>query len=149
LQPNADKYIQFIKQLKFSSIYVENIKAKRIPHIEFVEGAYTDFKIIKKGYEKISGNLWKVNTTLQFSAHTNKPRKNIIDITAKFIAIYESKIEFDDEIFDVFSSTNLMLNLWPYYRELFQSMTLRMGLPPYILPPLYLIPDKKSEEEKS
>lgn len=145
MQSNHNQYNQFIRQLKFSSIYLENIKAKRLPHIDFEKEVYTNLHIIDKYYESISDNTWKVSVKLQFSAQAEKTSKKVIDITAVIVAIYESRIDFDDEIFSLFSSSNLMLNLWPYFRELFQSMTIRMGLPPYILPPLFLGPGNKQK----
>lgn len=33
-----------------------------------------------------------------------------------------------------FTATNSMVHVWPYYRELVQSTTWRMGLPPFPLP---------------
>jgi preprotein translocase subunit SecB len=36
--------------------------------------------------------------------------------------------------FDAFGEINGLFNLWPFWRELVQNMTVRMGLPPLTLP---------------
>lgn len=48
------------------------------------------------------------------------------------------------ESLNAFSATNAVLNVWPYYREVVQSTTWRMGLPPFPLP-LFRITDSTSE----
>lgn len=42
-----------------------------------------------------------------------------------------------------FAQTNAVVHAWPYYREIVQSMTWRMGLPPFPMP-LFRITDQKA-----
>lgn len=39
-----------------------------------------------------------------------------------------------------FAATNTMVHVWPYYRELVQNMTWRMGVPPFPLPLFRIAP---------
>ena len=43
---------------------------------------------------------------------------------------------FPEDVLAVFLSTNVMINLWPYVRELVSSISVRMGYPPLLLEPL-------------
>ncbi len=61
--------------------------------------------------------------------------KPILKIAAIFLAIYSLPAEciFKPEALDAFGKTNGVFNIWPYWRELLQSITTRMGLPPLTL----------------
>lgn len=45
---------------------------------------------------------------------------------------------FPDNALEMFANTNVVLNLWPYLRELVASLTVRMGYPALLLEPLRL-----------
>lgn len=49
--------------------------------------------------------------------------------------------------FGAFSETNAMIHVWPYFRELVQSTTWRMGLPPFPMP-LFRITDGNPKKER-
>jgi hypothetical protein len=40
----------------------------------------------------------------------------------------------DDEELDAFAKINSVFNAWPYWRELAQSTSVRMGIPPIVIP---------------
>jgi len=46
-----------------------------------------------------------------------------------------------------FADGNAMMNCWPYWRELVQSMVARMNLPPFVVPLLRYVPEKKKKPE--
>jgi hypothetical protein len=53
------------------------------------------------------------------------------------------------EELQAFADTNSLMNCWPYWRELVQSMVARMNLPPITVPLLRFVPPpavKKTEE---
>jgi len=59
-----------------------------------------------------------------------------ISIIAKFALVYKlnswEKIEYGN--LHAFAMTNGVFNAWPYWREFVQSTTVRMSLPPIVLP---------------
>ena len=61
--------------------------------------------------------------------------KPIFKIDARFLADYSLPAErvFEPKAIDAFGKTNGVFNIWPYWRELVQSITTRMGLPPLTL----------------
>jgi preprotein translocase subunit SecB len=58
------------------------------------------------------------------------------EIEGTFVAFYslESIENFTDENLQAFAQVNGVFNVWPYWRELAQSMVSRMGLPPFTVP---------------
>ncbi len=68
--------------------------------------------------------------------------RTILRIHASFLAIYA--LEPSDsgaitpEQTDAFGKVNGLFNIWPYWRELVQSITTRMALPPLTLPVLHV-----------
>ncbi len=68
----------------------------------------------------------------------NVPGENVIAvIDAEFAVTYvlaDGKAEPTDDALNEFASTNVPFNIWPYWRELLQSTSMRMGLPPIVLP---------------
>lgn len=66
------------------------------------------------------------------------------------------RYKFQDELPDLteqhykhFAELNAFMNAWPYVRELVQSTTARMGLPPLVLPLLKSSILKKSAQKKA
>jgi hypothetical protein len=72
-----------------------------------------------------------------------------VDIRASFELWYTIPPELKPSSPEIkaFSATNAMLNSWPYFRELVQSMIARMNLPPLTLPLYRIVQPKPSIEE--
>lgn len=66
---------------------------------------------------------------------TDKP---CCEISARITLTYASPkaCEFTEEHLNAFARTNGIFNAWPYWRELVQSCTVRMGLPAFTVPSL-------------
>lgn len=43
-------------------------------------------------------------------------------------------MDFQPDELEAFANLNGVFNAWPYFREFVQSVTTRMGLPPFVLP---------------
>jgi hypothetical protein len=70
----------------------------------------------------------------KYSQHENP----VISITATYIVNYVIEETFaSNEKLQEFLRQVAVLNFWPYWREFVQSMTVRMGLPPFPVPLLY------------
>ena len=54
-----------------------------------------------------------------------------------------------DRHYEAFRQANLPLNVWPFAREFFYNMTLRMGWPPFTLPLLRFVPESNSTKKVS
>lgn len=61
-------------------------------------------------------------------------------LTFTLNGIYEVDTGIEQEFLDVFAQTSVLPMLWPYARELAQSLTIRMRVLPAVLPPIPLQP---------
>ena len=61
-----------------------------------------------------------------------------VDMEATFVVSYgaENLTGLGAENFSSFGALNGVFNAWPYWRELLHNLTLRMGLPAFVLPVL-------------
>lgn len=57
-----------------------------------------------------------------------------LKIKCTYSVYLHSTIELTNDFWDIFSSVNLHINTWPYFREFVQSTTQRMSVPPLTLP---------------
>jgi hypothetical protein len=79
-------------------------------------------------------------------ADTVEEQVELFRLKATFAASYALNRGMPDEAvgsIDAFARTNTMIHVWPYYRELVQSTTWRMGLPPFPMP-LFRVTDQRS-----
>lgn len=78
-----------------------------------------------------------VNTRIKMDASYDgdKTKEPAVSILASFVAQYSITETFSDQkFFQKFTQQVGVLNIWPYWREFAQSMTTRMGLPPFAAP---------------
>jgi hypothetical protein len=66
----------------------------------------------------------------------NQSGEPCCEVRARIALTYDSPkaAEFSSEHLSAFAQGNGIYNAWPYWREFLQSSTVRMGLPPFILP---------------
>ena len=68
--------------------------------------------------------------------------KALVDVRAKFTAEYViSNGPLSQDAINEFCKYNVGYHVWPYWRELAQSIGNRLRLPP-IIPPLYIVPQE-------
>jgi len=63
--------------------------------------------------------------------------KNPLDIKATYSVRFSGPENIPDEFWIVYKEMVLPIQLWPYFRELVQSMTARMNIPPLTLPVIH------------
>jgi hypothetical protein len=65
-----------------------------------------------------------------------------LSLQAAFDLLYElpKAKDFSAAALSHFANVNGVYNAWPYWRELVQSITVRMGLPPVVLPVFRIAP---------
>lgn len=70
------------------------------------------------------------------------------EIAAEFVSEYKLvNRDLSKAAIEEFGNYNTMLHVWPYWRELIQSMCARMRLAPIVLP-MYRLPKKVAGSEK-
>ena len=89
--------------------------------------------------------------TVMFSLqahHKDTPKVDFLSLDTVFRLVYtlESVKGISQEQVDAFGQANGVFNAWPYWREYVQSTTVRMGLPPLVLP-VFRISSRKPKAE--
>ena len=76
-------------------------------------------------------------------------KEEFLSITARYLVEYKLTKDYEpvDQALDAFSNGNAVFNVWPFARELFASLTSRMGLQLPPLPFLRVVPESKKVPE--
>lgn len=126
---NAE-YSKLLKNIEINDIVLLELEAKRYPasiekdmgfHLkhepEFVKANRNDFDII---------DLYTITA--------KSGRKNIFKIRIKWLLSFSSEVEIDEDFFNIYAERSLILNTYPYVREIVQSITSKMDVPPLVMP---------------
>lgn len=65
-------------------------------------------------------------------------RKHVLRIEAAYLVRYKTEQPVSAEFVQVFQQSTLILTTYPYFRELVDSTTRRMGVPPITLPMVFV-----------
>ena len=89
----------------------------------------------------------RLSFTLKATSSAEPPR-DVFEVAAVYRVVYSSDTALTELSFDnlkTFAAVNAVHNVWPYWRELVQSVVSRMGLPPLTVP---LLKVRKPEAPK-
>lgn len=129
---STDKYTEFIKQLDIKNIRLVDLKLTKVDLDYTPELSGVNWKASAR-YENIKDKINIFHTYgVKISEKASDQLKAQLSMT--FCVTYSSNIQMNDEIFKLFIKRNLPINTWPYFRELTQSITLRIGWPAFIAP---------------
>ncbi len=73
-------------------------------------------------------------------AHKENENDVFVSIEVVFLLDFQTGGPIDDEIFEIFAQSTVLIDSWPYFREIVQNSLLRMGLAPVIIPPIQFTP---------
>jgi preprotein translocase subunit SecB len=127
---SSEKYREILDGLELKNILMSNLKAS-IKHELFSEGLTVSIKD-SSSYENKEDEVI-IRNTYRLTAK-NKERKIALKIEATYILVFETKEIITDNFFEVYEKISLPLNVWPFFRELVNSTTARMNIPPITLP---------------
>ncbi len=103
-----------------------------------------DEKILSAAIVDRSKGLFRVRHRASLKAKVQ--RKIVLKIHSIFTAVYKVPPDLiDEENIRLFAEMDSRLHIWPYQRELIQSIMTRMGLPPFVLPPMVFVPEDLEE----
>lgn len=91
-------------------------------------------------------NKLRVRVRFLVLVKSEKKEENLFSLNAVLESDYFLPATMPEEAqqdFEAFSRSNALVHVWPYFRELVQSMTWRMGLPPFPLPLFRVTDDLK------
>lgn len=123
-------YSEFIKELHLKHLYQLNVAVSR--NEVFSLPAKIHIKNEAK-FKNEENNILKVYTTYKLTATEKGKKEPGMNISVTYLVIYSSKIEMNEEYFKKFSKSSLIVESWPYFRNLVHEFTMRMGLPSLVL----------------
>ena len=127
---SPDEYRRILDGIELKNILISNIKAD-LKHELLTEG----MKIVIKDdaqYEMREDDFIIKNKYILTAK--NQANKIALKIECVFIVVFETKYEITDGFFEIYKDLSLPLNVWPFFRELVNSTTARMNIPPLTLP---------------
>ncbi len=131
----------FIKGLTLKKFYISSIAASREEN--FNPPAKIKIENEKDFEETENGNIaMHVHYLLSAVEKTKKEPGFTISVT--YILVYRSEAKITKTIFKKFSKS-LDVETWPYFRNLVNELTMRMGLPPLVLDILKIIPKESKD----
>ncbi|NOX89100.1 MAG: hypothetical protein GXO77_08740 [Calditrichaeota bacterium] len=127
---SPEEYRKILNGIELKNILLIDLKAS-IKHELLSEGMKIDIKDDAQ-YEYDDDKF--IVTNKYILKAKNNDKKIVIKIEATFILVFESGFEITDDFFNIYKDISLPLNVWPFFRELVNSVTSRMNIPPLTLP---------------
>ncbi len=128
-----EEYGNFIDGIELTKVYLSDAKVRRIRTPTLDTPLSFGQEVGKNKFNNVEGGF-----TSTFNLHVTLLEdgndKPFGDINVTYTAEYNSAKKMTKDIFEIFGSYNLPLNLYPYVREYVHTTTNRMGMPTLILP---------------
>lgn len=140
------RYNRFIEGIELDNVrfVLADMNAPRLPDGRKIR---PEVELFSDGY--VNGEGWfRVNHRLNFSGHHEDDGLEALHVNAVLEAQYRSAVPMVDSIFAEFQRVNLPLNTWPYFREFLQSMLVRAGWPPFVLPAFRVSPSPLASQTR-
>lgn len=124
-----EKWGDFVDGLTLRKVYLEKVEA-----YQKKEAAGTELEVSYETQSEYSQSENDLSVKVRYVVYARDGRRVIVKIDCTFVLEYESAETVDEKVFRLYQHNTLHLNVFPYVRELVQSMTSRMGLPSLTLP---------------
>jgi len=137
-------YNDFVKGIELRNLYISNLAASREKGFR----PPASIKIEnKKEFEQLEDGNIEMYVEYTLTA-VEKGKKNPgFTISVEYTLLFHSKVEITEAHFKKFSRS-LDVETWPYFRNLVNELTMRMGLPPLVLNVLKVMP-KAAKKKKN
>lgn len=81
-------------------------------------------------------------------ADKNNADDVFVSIEVSYLMDFQTGGPIDDEVFEIFAQSTVLVDSWPYFRELVQNTLIRMGLAPVIIPPIQFNPSVQQQQQQ-
>lgn len=133
-QISPQAYFEMLKGITLEDLYLNEctalVEKGKVASRETLPYSWDD----EVSYKMLSMSLLQAIHTFELIAPAGSKKDRALKISCTFVLTYSSKQNLTDEFLKIFSARNVPINTWPYFRELVQSMTQRMNIPPLVLP---------------
>lgn len=135
--PNPDAYREFLKGIEILNVRLDKLSVSRRGDLAG-KGTVTvkcgsAVKDSPPGRLMVGFDTIVDGKTVPEPGASEKP-KRIFRISSSFVLTYAiPETGIPNEMLELFVERNVLVNVWPYVRELTHSLTMRMGIPPVVL----------------
>lgn len=142
-----EKYNRFLKGLELRSIYLKRGMA---------DFKTESFDVVQKPAMKIRGSSTyrmmkqkklRIEDNYILTIRRKGQHQTDIKMECCFVLLFDTQEKMTDDVFEIFSTINLPLNTYPYFREFVHSFTSRLGLPSLVLPLRKMVPMKRKKNK--
>lgn len=131
LSNSTDAYAAILEDLELTAVEVDELNAT--VEREALEAARDKPAIrVRISSECECNDLFVVRVRLVTTGTAR--RKRCLNVTAAYRLTFRYGHPPDEAFCEVFESVSLPVIVWPFYRQLVQSVTAQMGIPPLTLP---------------
>ncbi len=136
-EQSIEAFNKFSEGLKLLRISLNKIEAKFDDEAEQTENEKQVYIDKKAAYQVLDNSNFRVFQDFDLSVGDKENKENkFITIKSTFTIDFSSELPIDDDIFKMLAETTVLITAWPYLRELVQSITIRMSVPPIVIPPI-------------
>ncbi len=136
-EQSIEAFNKFSEGLKLLRISLNKIEAKFNDEAEQTENEKQVYIDKKAAYQVLDNSNFRVFQDFDLSVGDKENKENkFITIKSTFTIDFSSELPIDDDIFKMLAETTVLITAWPYLRELVQSITIRMSVPPIVIPPI-------------
>lgn len=146
------------KHVELRNVVMRSVSAAvKLPLAEacsVIEAGKTDANVKVKPTHTFDEGSLSLTVAIEFeiSITTGDPPRDVLELGAVFELSYgvdsPPPPEHRDVLLNAFAHLNGTYNAWPYVRELVQSTTARMALPPVVLPVFRVGPETQKTTER-
>jgi len=127
---SPEEYSEVLKGIQLINISLLRLNSV-IERKNFVDKMTIDVKV-EMSYDKVPGGFY--STSVYKIVAMNKNGDCALEFEITYRIDFSSEKEITDSFFEVYKNVSLPLNTWPFVRELVNSTTARMNIPPLTLP---------------
>jgi preprotein translocase subunit SecB len=144
-----ERFNQFNTNLALANIRMQKLTAGFDEEKLDVPPDTQQIYIDKNSYYQILGdNVVRVFQEYQLKiADKQNKTDEFVSIEVTYLMDFQTGGPIDDEIFELFSQSTVLIDSWPYFREIVQNTLIRMGLAPVIIPPIQFTPPPAAQQQ--
>ena len=132
-QPSKEQYNQILAGLELTQIIVETESLERDID-QSPKGTSVHIQKNNEAQVVEDKRSFRIRDTLHLEGLREGSETPLFKIDITLVLQYRSKKPVTKTFLKQFAKTNLDLHSWPYFRELVQTATSKMNLPPLVLP---------------
>jgi len=131
---------EYLEHLKLEAIRLRSLKSEISKELYNYKGELiVDVKYRLDYNEETKEKEYNNTVSMYFTLNAcceEDERKSLFNTNIIYDGVYINKYKINKRIFSNLSKNLFIIHFWPYVRELAQSITGRMGIRPFLLPPL-------------